>query len=210
MTGFRPKPSYDLSVFINCPFDADYLHLFRAVVFSVEMCGFQARCALEADDAGETRAEKLLRIIRGSRLGIHDISRTELNPEGLPRFNMPYEFGLFVGMKATGTGKHARKEVLVLDREKFRYQKFLSDIAGQDIRCHEGKANGVIREVRSWLASKIGRTLAGSDRLTTLYGKFLRDVPTILRATHRTAADLENFHDFHLLVCDWVEAQGEA
>ncbi|WP_460993990.1 hypothetical protein, partial [Staphylococcus aureus] len=71
----------------------------------------------------------MLRIIRESRFGIHDISRTESNAEGLPRFNMPFEFGLFVGFRASGAPRPSQKAVLLLDREKFRYQKFLSDIA---------------------------------------------------------------------------------
>jgi hypothetical protein len=108
MTGRRRgKPTYNNSVFINCPFDDDYRPLFRALVFAIEACGFAPRCALEVDDSGETRAEKLVRLIRASRYGIHDISRTELNPEGLPRFNMPYEFGrgrLCWSWTATGIG----------------------------------------------------------------------------------------------------------
>src|SRR5258707_13086398 len=98
----RPrKPSYDTSVFINCPFDTDYRPLFRALVFVIEYCEFAARCALEVDDSGETRSGKIIRLIENSRFGIHDISRTEVNPEGLPRFNMPYEFGIFMGFKCS-------------------------------------------------------------------------------------------------------------
>ena len=49
MTGKRRgKPTYNNSVFINCPFDDDYRSLFRALVFAIEACGFGARCALEA------------------------------------------------------------------------------------------------------------------------------------------------------------------
>ena len=60
----RPrKPSYDTSVFINCPFDTDYRPLFRALVFVIEYCEFAARCALEVDDSGETRSGKIIRLI---------------------------------------------------------------------------------------------------------------------------------------------------
>ena len=206
----RRKPSYNTSVFLNCPFDPDYLPLFRALVFTVEACGFEARCALEVDDSGETRAEKLLRIIRDSRYGIHDISRTESNAEVLPRFNMPYEFGLFVGMRAGGAERQAKKAVLVLDREKYRYQKFLSDIAGQDIRSHGGTTEGLLREVRGWLASKTSRTLAGTNRLIALYEQFGRELPRILKVSDRTTADLDNYHDYYRIVCDWIDAQGTA
>ncbi|HET7464833.1 MAG TPA: hypothetical protein VFJ82_26555, partial [Longimicrobium sp.] len=87
-----PAASYDYSVFVNCPFDAEYLPIFRAVFFAVHDCGYLARCALEADDSGEVRIAKINQIIRECRHGIHDISRTELDDrENLPRFNMPLE-----------------------------------------------------------------------------------------------------------------------
>jgi len=48
----KKDPSHEDSVFINCPFDEEYEELFDAVVFAVHDCGFAARCALEARDAG--------------------------------------------------------------------------------------------------------------------------------------------------------------
>ena len=57
---------YDKSVFINCPFDATYLPLFRALIFAVFECGLLSRCAQEVYDAGEVRIEQIARIIRAS------------------------------------------------------------------------------------------------------------------------------------------------
>ncbi len=62
-------PSYDDSVFINCPFDGEYLPLFHAIVFAVHDCGFIARCALEVDDSGQVRIQKIEQIIADCRLG---------------------------------------------------------------------------------------------------------------------------------------------
>ena len=46
-------------------------------------------------DRYDLRLLKILCIIGECRLGIHDISRTELDAaSGLPRFNMPLELGL--------------------------------------------------------------------------------------------------------------------
>ena len=129
----RNPGGYGRQVFINCPFDDAYLPLFRAITFVIRACDYQARCALEAMDAGEIRMAKILRLIRGCRFGIHDISRTTLDPvSNLPRFNMPLELGLFLGAAHYGNSTQRRKQTLVLDVERFRYQKFLSDIAGQD------------------------------------------------------------------------------
>lgn len=90
-------------VFINCPFDDAFAASFQALVFAVLSCGFRARCAREMDDAAETRIDKLYRIIAESRYSIHDLSRTGLDPaNGLPRFNMPLELGIFLGAKRFG------------------------------------------------------------------------------------------------------------
>lgn len=92
-----PVSAYETSVFINCPFDPQYRPIFEAIVWTVQDLGFSARCATERDDSGEIRIQKIMQIIAQSQYGIHNISRTQVNDEGLPRFNMPYELGLFVG-----------------------------------------------------------------------------------------------------------------
>jgi hypothetical protein len=204
----RPKPTFDSSVFVNCPFDVEYRPLFRSLVFTIEFCGFEARCALEVDDSGETRAEKLVRLIRGSRLGIHDISRTESNAEGLPRFNMPYEFGLFAGFRYAGTGHQRKKVILVLDREPYRYQKFLSDIAGQDIKSHGGQVEKLIRVVRDWLQSQTPRTLPGQQYIASKFAEFTTELPGLLAVLRKTEDDLDNYPDFHRLLFDWIGTNG--
>jgi hypothetical protein len=205
MSPRRRRPTYTSSVFINCPFDPDYRPLFRAMVFTVEACGFAPRCALEVDDAGETRSEKLIRLVRKSRFGIHDISRTELNPEGLPRFNMPYELGLFVGLKYSDSALQRQKVVLVLDREPYRYQRFLSDIAGQDIRSHGSNPEELIRQARHWLAAQVDRDLMGAARLIADYARFAGDIPDLLARLGKSEEDLSNYRDFHRLVREWVD-----
>jgi hypothetical protein len=199
-------PNYVNNVFVNCPFDAEYLPLFRALIFAIEYCGFSARCALEVEDSGEVRVEKIIRLIRGSRLGIHDISRTESNAEGLPRFNMPYEFGLFTGFQRAGNAQQQQKAALVLDREQYRYQKFLSDIAGQDIKSHRGDAEQVVKVVRDWLRGKTDRKLAGSAHIIAQFRQFQADLPVLLTEARLGASDLDNYLDFHKLVTEWIAA----
>ena len=119
----RSKPTE--SVFLNVPFDRAYRPLFEAMVFAVHDCGFRPRCALEASDGGHVRVQKIAAIIRECRLGIHDISRTELDRKSrLPRFNMPFELGVFLGAKWFGDDSQRRKNTLVLDRAKYRSSSF--------------------------------------------------------------------------------------
>ena len=68
-------------VFINCPFDDDYLPCFEALLFAITIAGYQARCALEENDAGDIRFDKLRRLIADSDYTIHDLSNVELAQE---------------------------------------------------------------------------------------------------------------------------------
>lgn len=135
-------PGYDDRVFINVPFDPRYKKLFDALVFAVHDCGFLARCALESDDGSRVRLDKRYAIIAECRYGIHDLSRVTLDTRyRLPRFNMPLELGIFLGAKRYGNPTQRKKSGLILERDPYRYQIYCSDIAGQDIRAHENRAD---------------------------------------------------------------------
>ena len=193
-------------VFVNCPFDADYEPLLHAVLFTVEDCGFRVRCALEADDSGWARIDRIADIVGECRFGIHDISRTEPNERGLPRFNMPFELGLFLGAARLGTAKQRRKVTLILDREPYRYQQFLSDIAGQDIRSHGGDSVHLMSLVRNWLnANTPDRTLPGGGMLRKRYAAFNADLPTMAAAVDVEPHEL-TYADRLSLMAEWLES----
>lgn len=120
----RTPVGYATNVFINCPFDAEYETLFHAIVFAVIHCGYNVRCALEAEDTGATRIDRIYRLIEECRFGIHDIARIEHDSiNALPRFNMPFELGLFLGARRFGTAVQQDKRCLVLEAQRYRYQK---------------------------------------------------------------------------------------
>src|SRR3954467_8306304 len=95
-------PEYNDSVFVNCPFDDEYIPILRAIIFTIYRCGFFPVSALAEDDGLDNRLNKIERLIENCKYGVHDISRTELNVNGLPRFNMPFELGVFFGAKRFG------------------------------------------------------------------------------------------------------------
>ena len=191
-------------VFLNCPFDVEYLPLLRAITFAVNACGFEIRCALEASDAGEVRISKILRLIGECRLGVHDISRTDLDAvNGLPRFNMPLELGVFLGAAHFGNSAQRRKQTLVLDVEKFRYQKFISDIAGQDIKAHGNDPERLIGVVRDWLNHSNNTPLPGGRSLVARYRRFTADVPPMLRAFSLHESEV-SFVDWRRLIRHWL------
>ncbi len=176
-----PPEHYADSVFLNCPFDSDYIPIFDAVVFAIFSCGFIARSALEITDSSEVRIDKICRIISNSKLAVHDLCRTELDADSnLPRFNMPLELGIFLGAKKLGTKIQREKSCLMLDREAFRYQKFISDIAGQDIRAHSGQPEQAVTQIGDWLASTTGRkTIPGGAATWQRYQRFQAQLPAI-------------------------------
>ncbi|MGI8635917.1 MAG: hypothetical protein ACR2KZ_10995 [Segetibacter sp.] len=90
---------YKDNVFINCPFNVDYINNLHALVFTVYRCGFVPVSALSEDNGLDNRLSKIENLIENSKYGIHDISRTELNDHGFPRFNMPFELGFSSGPK---------------------------------------------------------------------------------------------------------------
>lgn len=201
------RSEYELSVFINCPFDRAYRRLLYAIVFTVHDCGYIARSALELADTGQVRITKILRIISECQIGIHDISRTELDSKTkLPRFNMPLELGMFLGAKEYGVAKQRRKLCLVLDRSPHRYQKFCSDIAGQDISTHGRNVERAIRAVRDFLRSAAPSRviIPGAAKIHERYLRFSAAVPGLCHALGQPRENL-TFRDYTGFVSTWLK-----
>jgi hypothetical protein len=181
-----------------------YAPLFRALVFSVSACGFSPRSALELDDGGQARIEKLFSLIGACRYGIHDLSRTELDPKsGLPRFNMPLELGIFLGAKRYGPGEQRTKRLLILDVEPYRYRKFISDLAGIDIHQHSADPVTALKKTRNWLANVSRRQLPSADRVARLFLQFTDELPAIATALEFDPADIP-YVDFETIVAGWI------
>ena len=190
--------SYEYSVFVNCPFDEAYRNLFESIIFTIHDCGYIARCSLEVDDASQVRIEKIETIIATCRFGVHDISRTELDSvTGLPRFNMPLELGMFLGAKRYGRAEQKRKICLILDVERHRFQKFISDISGQDIAAHAGDPIRAIRAVRDWLSNATPKTttIPGGAAIARRYEVFRNELPAMCSRLQLKVDEL-TFNDY--------------
>jgi len=199
------RSNYATDVFINCPFDSKYKVLFDAIVFSVFYCGFRARCTLEIGDSAQVRIEKIFTIISECKYGLHDISQTGFDRRtNLPRFNMPFELGVFLAVKRFGMGKQKGKMCLIVDTEPYRYRKFISDIAGQDIQSHGGKVGNVIRVVRNWLSDSSRRkTVPGGKEINQRYQRFSQDLPKICKELKLQVSEL-TFNDYANIASAWI------
>jgi hypothetical protein len=172
-------------------------------------CGYVARCALEIDDASQVRIERIGAVIAECRYVIHDISRTELDAtHDLPRFNLPLELGMFLGAKRYGIGQQREKVCLIMDVEPYRYQKFLSDVSGQDIRAHGNDIEKVVTIVRNWLRTTSKRTtIPGGKAIYSRYERFRNDLPEICAELQLSAEELI-FNDFTHVVAEWLKVNG--
>lgn len=97
------------------------------------------------------------------------------------------------------------KSCLVLDRELYRYQRFMSDIAGQDILSHENDPQTLIRQIRTWLrtASK-RRTIPGGEKMWQRFQQFQQELPAICQQLHIQVAEL-TFVDYRDFIAMWLK-----
>lgn len=196
---------FDRQVFINCPFDDHYRPLLRSLIFTILDCRLTPRIASEEVDSGLVRFEKIRNLIRACRFSIHDISRIEpLHPGDLPRFNMPFELGLDLGCRLYGTGRLAGKQCLILERERYRYQRVLSDISGNDIRAHGGDTQTVISEVRKWLGVAMAKDLPSGSEIWKRFNLFQGFLRASLKKAGFTSEEINT-----LETAEWIrQAQG--
>ncbi len=134
-------------MFLNVPFDVEYEPLFVALVSALVSLGLTPRCVLEIPDGGQGRLTRILKLLQGSSCSIHDLSRVEQEV----RFNMPFELGMAVAIARTG-GRH---KIPILEAERFRLDKTLSDVKGIDPGIHGGKVAGIISCVLSHFANPL-------------------------------------------------------
>jgi hypothetical protein len=185
------------AIFINCPFDEAYRGCFESILFIVTMSGYQARCALEENDSGDVRFDKLCDLIRESDRTLHDLSRTISGPDGLPRFNMPFELGLMMGAKRFGGKRQREKRALIMVAERFAMPRFLSDLAGNDPAAHSNDPREVIKVVRDHLhTGPTGVTLPGAKHMNDLFDQFQNDLPKLAAKARLTLDEVHPYHGY--------------
>ena len=117
---------------------------------------------------------------------------------------MPLELGLFLGAKRYGNRPQREKRCIVFDREQYRYQRYISDIAGQDIHSHRGNEQTVIEELAAWLRAQSGdRSVPGGRAIATEYATFKAELPTVCMARGLEIDEL-TFADYADIVVQYL------
>jgi hypothetical protein len=152
--GTRPqldwKKEYSVSVFVNAPFDKEYVDLFDALIFVMVCCGFLPRSAIETS-GGIPRIDRILNALTSSKYSLHDLSRCRGEGEdNLARFNMPLELGMAMCLRHLDNAAHEWFVVVPRDHD---YRNYVSDLAGFDLEEYAGTVETVVQPVMSWLLS---------------------------------------------------------
>jgi hypothetical protein len=157
------------------------------------------------NNAGIFRLQAIVDMIGECKYGVHDISRVQLDARSrLPRFNMPFELGIFHGAKHLALGRHKTKQCLILERDKYRYQTFLSDLAGIDVTPHSDNQKTIIISVRDWLVTASRRrTIPAGLEIVSRFQKFERDFKIVCKKRQRSYSSMP-FVELVSNMSDWL------
>jgi hypothetical protein len=197
------------SVFINCPYDKNFEPLLQAMLFCIVYLDMKPRIARERANAAEVRIDKIIELIEESQFSIHDLSRVRAARAGeFYRLNMPFELGIDHGCRRFKGEPWNDKKLLILADRQHRYQKALSDIAGNDIEAHGNRFDNVVRKVRNWLVNEAGARNVGAQRIIDRYADFQEWYFEKHRAAGASERDIKQYptKEFLAGMIEWKSA----
>lgn len=176
----------------------------RAAVFAVYRCGFFPRSALEKDNGILIRLENIISIIKDCRYGIHDLSRTELGSTGLPRFNMPFELGIFVGAHRFGNQGQRYKTAVILDNKPYQYLQSISDLNGVDAKAHYNDPTNILKHIRNWLSTEAREASIPTTRTLLNHYKAFEALLPFLEVTLNLEEEDMTFNDLCMMIETYI------
>lgn len=163
----------ELSVFINCPYDRSYRPFMWAQIFAVYDSGFAPTAAIALNDATTTRLDRIVRLIKACRYSVHDLSIADR-----PRFNMPFELGLALGIARAGVERESDRSIAILVTDKTKYEDACSDLKGIDPIGYRNAPSHLVYQITRWLNGfKVIQTLPGPAHASSRFEAFWRKLP---------------------------------
>ena len=155
------------NVFINCPFDTKYQNLFIALVAGLTTRGLLPRCILEIPQS-QNRLDRLIRLISDCSYSVHDLSRVQVSNGALrcPRFNMPFELGLAIGLSKKPGFKH---DFFIIESTPYRLQKSLSDLNGFDPYIHNNDPIRLLKNIHGMFEPSRNQKIVDIKSFETVY-----------------------------------------
>ena len=121
----------------------------------------------------------------------------------MPSFNVPLELGLFLGAQKYEALTTRQKKSLIMDKAKFRYQEFISDLAGIEIASHGGEARLLISIIRNWLSAYSKQHLPGNNMIWKQFRLFNSAVPEITKDLNIKGYELA-YTDYIFMMDSWL------
>lgn len=120
---------------------------------------------------------------------------------------MPFELGIDYGCRLFKGGNTRQKICLILEKERFRYHRALSDLSGIDIKRHNGQPEDLIRETRSWFVENqlVDRVPSGME-IWEEFNVFMADFYEQRQKEGFRAKDLESMPviEFMQFIQEWL------
>jgi hypothetical protein len=200
--------NFEKNVFINCPFDSEYTKLLHPLLFAIIYLGFEPRIATERADSGEQRINKICELINESKYSVHDLSRLQASQVNeYYRLNMPFELGIDYSLKYFEEAKFNQKRLLILEKERFDYQKAISDLAGVDIRSHKNESREIIGVIRNWFSQFTEEPPNAPEIIWVNYNYFIVDFEENLKTKGFSKRDIYQIPTYEFIgyIKDWLQ-----
>jgi hypothetical protein len=148
-------------------------------VCSLICIGRTPRCAREVQETGRVRMDRITELIRGSVYSISDLSRLTGGTKREPRLNMAFETGIIYGLSHSTPSKY---QWFLLESQKHRLNRTLSDLNGHDPKIHADRPDRVIRIVIDWFRPiTAGYRLPSPLQVVGVYKELLSRLPRLSR-----------------------------
>lgn len=157
-----------MDVFVNYPYDPGYAQLRAALIFAIMQCGHEPIAPLDDQSSKTPRMEKITAGLRRAPLSVHDLSRMNLRNRRLPRYNMPFELGLALGIAVVESNAPdgELRDFIIFDSKPGRYKEAISDFAGSDIKIHHNKPEQLIWSIVAWLNQRADQAADWRQEMT--------------------------------------------
>ena len=201
--------NYNKNVFINCPYDSEYIPMKQAIVFAVSLCGFTPKLVSMNHDGTIPRIDKIKAMINTSKYGIHDLSRCVAKTEGeFYRLNMPFELGMDLGCRYFSNEDNG-KNILVISESPYNHQPSLSDFSGFDPKCHKNDIYQTMYIIREFFYSEVSHDVPDSyikkNEIRSLYERFQTKLYSDLGGKKEGLNKMSDF-EYYKEVCKFFES----
>ncbi len=202
---------FEKNVFVNCPFDKEYLSYLRPLLFTLVSCGLEPKLS-QTKDSGRVRIQHIYDLIKSSKYSIHDLSRMKAKKVGeLARFNMPFELGLDMGARfsAPRNNRLSQKKFLIIDKEQFRYKAALSDLSGNDIEVYDNRPEMLVVKTRNWLLTHLRKRIDSGTVIWKNYNEFYFEFQESLEQEGYGSLDFEEmkFDEMIFYIKRWIKTR---